>query len=119
MPRILRVLNRLNLGGPAINAAYLTQYLPPDFETFLVAGMIDKHEISSSLALEKLKIEPKIISSMHREINPVSDWNAYRQLKKIIRDFNPDIVHTHAAKAGFLARMAASELKVPVVVHTF
>ena len=56
---------------------------------------------------------------MHREINLRNDLQAYRHLKRIIREFKPHIVHTHAAKAGFLARRAAFELKAPVVIHTF
>jgi len=56
---------------------------------------------------------------MFRPINPIRDYDAYRQIKKIIQEFKPDIVHTHAAKAGALGRIAATECKVPVVLHTF
>jgi UDP-N-acetylglucosamine:LPS N-acetylglucosamine transferase len=49
----------------------------------------------------------------------LSDYKAYGDLKKLIRDFKPDIVHTHAAKPGAIGRLAASAMKVPVIVHTF
>ena len=119
MPKVLRIINRLNLGGPTYNAAYLTKYLEPEFETLLVAGMKDESEESSEFIVEGLGIKPVFIHDMRREISLKSDWNAFWQLVKIIRDFNPDIVHTHAAKAGTLGRIAAWYCKVPVIVHTF
>lgn len=47
MPRILRIINRFNLGGPTYNAAYLTKYLPDEYETLLLGGMKDRSEDSS------------------------------------------------------------------------
>lgn len=119
MPRVLRIINRLNLGGPTFNAALLTKHLAPEYETMLVAGMKEDVEESSEFILNDLGIEPVYISDMFRSINPLRDLPAYRQLKKIIRQFKPDIVHTHAAKAGALGRLAAIDCGVPVVVHTF
>ncbi|MFN5323518.1 MAG: glycosyltransferase [Bacteroidota bacterium] len=119
MPRVLRIINRLNLGGPTYNAAYLTRYLAPEFETLLVAGMKDDTEESSEYIVEGMGIKPVFITDMRREIRPSSDLKAYKQIKKIIRDFKPDIVHTHAAKAGTLGRLAAYNCDVPVIVHTF
>lgn len=119
MPRILRIANRFNLGGPTFNVAYLTKYLPEEYETLLIGGDKEENEASSSHILQDLGIEPVIIPEMKREISPGLDWNAYRKIKQIIRDFQPDIVHTHAAKAGAIGRQAASDMKVPVIVHTF
>ena len=119
MPRVLRIINRLNLGGPTFNAAYLTKHLAPEFETMLLAGMIDENEESSEFIAREVGVDPVYVPEMYREINLLRDRKAYRTVKKIIADFKPDIVHTHAAKAGTLGRLAAAELKVPVVVHTF
>lgn len=119
MPRIVRILNRLNIGGPTYNAVYLSRYLQPEFETLLVAGTIDTTEGDSSYIARDLGIEPVYVPDMQREIRPAKDRKAYQHIKKIIQDFKPDIVHTHAAKAGALGRLAASACKVPVVVHTF
>lgn len=119
MPKILRIINRLNLGGPTFNAAYLTKYLSPEFETLLVAGMIDETEESSGFILREMGLQPVYIPEMYREIHLLKDRKAYLQLKKIIADFKPDIVHTHAAKAGTLGRLAAASCKVPVILHTF
>ncbi|MEO6169125.1 MAG: glycosyltransferase, partial [Chitinophagales bacterium] len=119
MPKILRIINRLNLGGPTFNAAYLSKFLAPEFETMLVAGMIDETEESSAFITKEMELKPVYIPQMFREINPLKDRNAYLQLKKLIREFKPDIVHTHAAKAGTLGRLAARACNVPVIVHTF
>ncbi len=119
MPRVLRIINRLNLGGPTYNAAYLTKYLDSRYETVLLAGMRDETEASSEFILQKLGVTPVYISGMYRSINPLNDFRAFLRIKKIIRDFKPDIVHTHAAKAGALGRIAAHQCNVKVVVHTF
>lgn len=119
MPKILRIINRFNLGGPTYNAAYLTRYLAPEFETKLIGGEKDASEASSVFILDKLGLKPTIIPEMKRSINPFNDRAAYRKIKSIIREFKPDIVHTHASKAGTLGRLAAISLKVPAIVHTF
>src|ERR1035437_5901948 len=107
MPRVLRIINRFNIGGPTYNAAYLTKYLSPQYETLLVGGVKEEHEKSSEFILENLGLEPTIILEMRRTINPFQDYLAYRKIKQIIKEFKPDIVHTHAAKAGTLGRLAA------------
>ncbi len=119
MPRILRIANRFNLGGPTFNVAYLTKYLQPDYETLLIGGDKEENEASSSHILANLGIEPIIIPEMKREISLGVDMAAYRAIEKIIDDFKPDIVHTHASKPGAIGRLAAHNRKVPVIVHTF
>ncbi len=119
MPRVLRIINRLNLGGPTYNAAYLSKYLAPEFETLLVAGTKQDSEESSEFIVRNLGLEPVIIPEMRREINLANDRKAYIKIKEIIRKFKPDIVHTHAAKAGTLGRLAASHMQVPIILHTF
>ncbi|MBI2281033.1 MAG: glycosyltransferase [Bacteroidetes bacterium] len=117
--KILRIINRFNLGGPTFNAAYLTKYLSDDFETLLVGGDKDDTEESSTFILDQLGLTPIIIPEMRRDIGFKEDKIAYQKLKKIIQEFQPDIVHTHASKAGTLGRLAAYKCKVPVIVHTF
>ncbi|MBK8612351.1 MAG: glycosyltransferase [Flavobacteriales bacterium] len=119
MPRILRIINRFNLGGPTHNAAYLTKHLPGDYETLLVGGQWDESEEGSKHILDAIGVEPLILPEMRRDIAPWRDRTAYRRVKQLIKDFKPDIVHTHAAKAGAVGRMAASEMGVKVIVHTF
>lgn len=119
MPKVLRIINRLNLGGPTYNAAYLSKYLAPEFETLLVAGMKDESEASSEFITEKLGLQPRFIKDMHRSLHPIKDYKSYKEIVQIIREFKPDIVHTHAAKSGTLGRLAAINEGVPVVLHTF
>lgn len=119
MPRVLRILNRLIIGGPAINATYLTRYMAPEFETQLVIGGKDDHEQDATHLTERLDIQPAVIPEMKRAISPAEDRAAYLRMKALIREFRPDIVHTHAAKSGAIGRLAAKACGVPVVVHTF
>lgn len=118
-PKILRIINRFNLGGPTYNVAYLTKYLEDEFETLLIGGEKEESESSSEFILEKLGLKPLLISEMQRELGILNDYRAYKKIRKIIRDYKPDIVHTHASKAGAVGRMAAIHEKVPVIVHTF
>ena len=119
MPKVLRIINRFNIGGPTYNVAYLTKYLSPEFKTVLVGGSIEEGEDSSEYILKQLGIKPIIIPEMHRSIQYNSDIVAYYKLKEIIQRYKPDIVHTHASKSGALGRWAAYRSGVPVIVHTF
>lgn len=119
MPRVLRIINRLNLGGPTYNASYLSRYMDERYETLLLSGMKDDTEASSEFIAESMGLKPVYIPDMHRSINPFKDRKAFAEVKRIIREFKPDIVHTHAAKAGALGRLAAHQCGVPVIVHTF
>ncbi len=119
MPKVLRIINRFNIGGPTFNAAYLSKYLPSNYETLLIGGEKEDHEESSLHVLNELGLHPLIIPEMRRSINPLNDYFVYRKLKNIIEEFKPDIVHTHAAKAGTIGRLAAYNAKVPVILHTF
>ncbi|MFT6716490.1 MAG: glycosyltransferase involved in cell wall biosynthesis [Saprospiraceae bacterium] len=119
MIKVLRIINRFNLGGPTYNAAYLSKYLPEEFETLLVGGEIDESEAGSHYILDELGLKPIVIPEMRRAINIIDDVKAYNKIKEIILEFKPDIVHTHASKAGTLGRLAAASCGVPVILHTF
>ncbi|HLP20423.1 MAG TPA: glycosyltransferase, partial [Chitinophagales bacterium] len=118
-PRVLRIINRLNLGGPTFNAAYLSKYLEPEFDTLLVSGMKDDAEESSEFIVKNLDLHPVYIPEMYRELHPFRDFKSYNKLRKLIEEYKPDIVHTHAAKAGAVGRLAASHSGVKVIIHTF
>lgn len=119
MTKVLRIINRFNLGGISYNVSYLSRYLPETYETLLIGGPEEAGEESSLYIPHSLGLEPLVIEEMRRSINPLSDYFAYRRILAIIRQFKPDIVHTHASKAGAIGRLAAIRAGVPVIVHTF
>ena len=117
--KVLRIINRFNIGGPTYNATFLTNFLSDDFETLLIGGLPEENEANSLHILEKYGVEPVLLPEMKREPNLKSDRIALKKIKTIIREFKPDIVHTHASKAGALGRRAAVSCNVPIIVHTF
>jgi glycosyltransferase involved in cell wall biosynthesis len=118
--RIVRIIARLNIGGPAIHVTLLTAHLgAPAYESTLVCGSIESEEGDMSYLARQHGIEPVIIPQMGRSINPVKDALAIWKLYRLIRRYKPDVVHTHTAKAGFVGRVAARLAGVPVIVHTF
>jgi len=119
MPKILRIHNRLIIGGPTLNVLYLTKYLSPEFETLLIVGEKESHEKDAGFLAEQMGIKTILIPGMGRSIHPFRDYKAYKQVQKIIKEFRPDIVHTHAAKPGAIGRIAASSQGVAVIVHTY
>jgi len=120
MPKILRLLNRLNIGGPTYNVAYLSKYISPDFQTKVLTGIKEPYEGDSSYLLNNLHVPFDYVPNMHRSINLAKDVKAFNYIKRSVNEFKPDIVHTHAAKAGLLGRLAAHYSKVrPKIVHTY
>ena len=119
MPKILRIINRFNLGGPTLNAAYLTKYLDPEYETLLIGGQWDEEAENLHPVLQKLNLNPLIIPEMRRNVSIKEDRKAYLKIRSIMREFQPDIVHTHASKAGALGRLAAIRHGKAKIVHTY
>ena len=117
--KVLRIINRFNLGGPTYNVTYLSAYLPSNFETKLVGGSAEESEGDALFIPHGHNLTPEIVPELQREISFKKDRKAYKAIKKIISEFQPDIVHTHASKAGAIGRLAAYHSKVPVIVHTF
>jgi glycosyltransferase involved in cell wall biosynthesis len=121
--RVLRVIARLNMGGPALHVAYLTAGLAErGYETTLVAGEISRGEESMAFVAERLGVPVVTVSELGREISPLRDAIATLRLARLIRRERPHILHTHTAKAGALGRLAAllaGPNANPIVVHTF
>jgi glycosyltransferase involved in cell wall biosynthesis len=118
--RILRVIARMNIGGPAIHATLLVQGLDPArYETTLVTGLPEAGE-GNYLDLHQVTLPNVVVlPALGREVNLWRDAKVFAQMVRLIREYRPDIVHTHTAKAGFLGRLAAWRCGVPLVVHTF
>ncbi|MDQ3678035.1 MAG: glycosyltransferase, partial [Actinomycetota bacterium] len=120
--RVARIISRLNIGGPAIQAITLTTRLEPlGYETLLIRGSEGPHEGSMDHLAEELGVRPLRIARMGRELG-LGDIAAFVRLVRELRRFRPDIVHTHAAKAGALGRLAAlvpGRGRPRITVHTF
>ena len=117
--KVLIIINRLTLGGPIYNAAFLSAFLTDKFEVKLIGGKNESYEVESLFILKKYNVYPQIIDNLQREINFKKDRQAYKDIRAVIRDYKPDIVHTHASKTGVIGRLAAFKENVPVVIHTF
>ena len=119
--KILRILNRFNVGGPIYNAAYLTKYLDNQkYETLLIGGRCCSHEKSAEYILEDLGVEYKKLALMQRSISPIRDILCIFQILYIMYKYKPEIIHTHAAKAGLLGRISALLFfKKKCIVHTY
>lgn len=119
MPKVLTIINRFNIGGQVPNPILITRYLPENYKTMIIGGEIEEGEDSSLYWAEELGLKPQIIKEMRRSISLSEDRKAFKKVVSIIKEFKPDIVHTHSAKAGAIGRLAAFKCNVPVVIHTY
>ncbi|MDZ7698234.1 MAG: glycosyltransferase [Deltaproteobacteria bacterium] len=124
--KVVRFIARLNIGGPSIHVHLLNTGLDKArFVSILVAGKISSQEGDMSYLFESFPdSKPIIIKELQREISPIMDIKAFFQILKILSHEDPDIVHTHTAKAGTSARIAvllynALHGRNIQMVHTF
>lgn len=118
--KVLRIIARLNIGGPAIHTILLTAKINNEqFHSYLLTGEVEENESDMIYLADKYKVKPLIISDMGREIRPLRDMKTFLRIYKLIQTIKPDIVHTHTAKAGTVGRLAAFIAGVPNIVHTF
>jgi glycosyltransferase involved in cell wall biosynthesis len=118
--RVLNIVARLNVGGPAIHVTLITEHLhAPEYESVLVAGTVGEAEGDMSYYAEEHGVRPMIIPELGRELHPLRDIKTLWKVYRLIRQFKPHVVNTHTAKAGLVGRVAARLAGVPVVVHTF
>lgn len=116
-PRVLRIATRLNIGGPARQVLFLTEELPRQgFDTRLIWGSTGPDEGSFD---PPARMPATYVPHLQRNLDPIADLRALAAIDGTIRRWRPQIVHTHAAKAGALGRLAARRQRVPVTVHTF
>jgi len=121
--RILRVIARLNMGGPAIHVANLAAGLETrGYHTTLVAGSLARGEDSMAFLAERLGVTVVSVAELQREVSALHDARSVHRVAELIRSERPHILHTHTAKAGAIARAAAllaGGARPPVVLHTF
>ncbi len=119
MIKVLHIVNRFNLGGHVYKPLYLAKHLPENYEMLIVGGTHTENEESAEFLFKKEAITFTLIPEMSRNISIKDDFKAFVKLIKIIRKFKPDIIHTHASKAGLLGRLAGFFCGTKVIVHTF
>ena len=118
--RVMQVIARMNVGGPAVLVADLMRNFNPGLvKAVLVTGFCDENE-SDYLDEVAKDVKAVRVPGLGRSISPLRDANAFFLLVKEIRKFKPDVIHTHTAKAGVLGRLAGL-LAAPAAkrVHTF
>jgi glycosyltransferase involved in cell wall biosynthesis len=117
--RVMRIIARTNVGGPALQAALLMRGLPADkFEQRLYAGSLAAGE-ADFLELRAPDVPVYRVPSLSRRIRLSDDARAFGFIMSEMRKFRPHIVHTHTAKAGVTGRLAATITRVPACFHTF
>jgi glycosyltransferase involved in cell wall biosynthesis len=123
--KIVRVIARLNVGGPAKHVVWLSSGLhAPDYESVLVAGTVPAGEEDMGYFAAANKVTPIFIPEMSREIS-LKDAVTVWKLFKLFRREKPDIVHTHTAKAGTVGRFAGllyswfTPQSRPRFIHTY
>ena len=117
--RVLRVIARMNVGGPAWQASVLTRCLGEHgIETRLLAGQVGPGE-ASFLKLREPDLPVTPVAGLGRSVRLLGDLRALGGVVREIRRFRPHVIHTHTAMAGVVGRVAAIITRVPVRVHTF
>ena len=118
--RIMHVIARMNIGGPAVIVSELMRGLDSDrFKSVLVTGFCEDDE-ADYLDEVATDISANRIHGLGRSVSVLGDINSFFALIRMIRRFQPDVIHTHTAKAGVLGRVAGL-LACPEAkrVHTF
>lgn len=115
----MRVIARMNVGGPALQVTGLVEGLSQDrFDQRLLSGSVGPGE-ASYVALRAPELPVQTVPGLGREPDAFGDLRALAALVAAMRRFRPHIVHTHTAKAGALGRTAARAARVPAIVHTY
>ena len=121
--KVIRVIARLNVGGPALHVAYLTSGLTErGYDTTLVAGSLARGEESMASVAQARGARIESLAELSREVSLLHDARAIFRLARLIREEQPTILHTHTAKAGAVGRIAAllaGPARPPIIVHTF
>lgn len=118
--KVMHVIARLNIGGPAVYVIQLVDRLNASgCQAQIVCGTVGKDEGDMRYLADQKHLPLTVIPSLGREISPISDLATIYHLWRLMRHECPDVVHTHTAKAGFVGRIAAWLARIPVIVHTF
>jgi glycosyltransferase involved in cell wall biosynthesis len=122
--KVLRIIARLNIGGPARHVLWLQSRLARRFDQKLLSGRVESNEVEMTGMMTDEGVEPVYIEGLGRSIGP-RDLPAFLRVLRAMVAFDPDVVDTHTAKAGMLGRLAALVINIVRpwkrirTVHTF
>src|SRR5262245_41351276 len=123
MPEVLRVVARLNVGGPARHAIRVAAPLAArGWHTLLVTGQATADEGDLADEARAAGLELQRLPELGRALAPLRDYSAWRALRRLVEARRPALVHTHTAKAGVVGRLAALRASLrapPALVHTY
>jgi glycosyltransferase involved in cell wall biosynthesis len=118
--RVVIILNRLVIGGQAVDTIPLAYYLQKHFDILILYGDKEKDEVEALFLLQQYSgLYTKKVKYLKRTINPLIDIAAFFSILVAIKKYKAHVVHTHGSKSGVLGRLAAKVLSIPVIVHTF
>jgi glycosyltransferase involved in cell wall biosynthesis len=121
--RILHAIARLNVGGAALQVLELAAgQLRRGHDVLVVHGRVPRGEESMAYFAEERGVPTRYVHALRRELSPADDLRAMLAVRTALRELRPDVLHTHAAKAGAIGRLAAlaaGSARPPVRVHTF
>lgn len=123
--KVLRIITRLNVGGPTKHVAWLSSGLEREgWQGRLVCGQVEADEDDMSTFLDAYGVQSTLMPSLKRSIEPLQDLLTIRALYVLIAEFRPDVVHTHMSKAGLVGRLAVMAYNTVhrhqiKTVHTF
>jgi len=119
-PTVVRIIARMNTGGPAQHVAILAEGLTRHgFDHHLIFGSVESDESDMSHVLGDGSGDVFLVPELGRSIRPLADLRAVWKTFRYLRRVKPDVVHTHTAKAGLVGRAAAIAARVPVTMHTY
>ncbi|MBM3752244.1 MAG: glycosyltransferase family 4 protein [Acidimicrobiia bacterium] len=117
--KIVQVMTRPNVGGIATQVfGYCEGLTAAGHEVTLVTGRVGPHEADAFEVVGRPACRIEVLPDLGREV-AVSDARAIVAMTRLLRQMRPDVVHTHAAKAGTVGRVAARLAGVPIRVHSF
>jgi glycosyltransferase involved in cell wall biosynthesis len=118
--KIVRIIARLNIGGPAIHVVILTRGLQDrGHKCQLLVGPVPATEGNMEYYASDCDVPFTCVPELVRPLSPWKDWIAFCKIYRLLRREKPDVVHTHTSKAGTVGRIAAILAGTPAIFHTF
>ncbi len=117
--KVAHIITRFDKGGSAENTFLTIKGMDRSrYEITLISGKEDDPSQDRSAQMREMGVEHIPIRELSRNISLIRDWKAMLKIRRILKNRNFNIVHTHTSKAGFLGRIAARAVKTPLIIHT-